>query len=371
MNLLRITQLLKFYSSDPPATLDVQAAPPSTVEARPTQRGKIHPEAERLPSKTIKNDKKFTTRLADRNDLEAMAELFGSHNYGPQKVEWLRWKYFDNPDGPAKIFIGEDPDGKFVALRAHMPRYFVSEKTGRFFARNSVDMFVANSYRGTGVYTAVWELCRSGDYPIVGFPNKRAKKLIANLPGDVRVDYPVDEWWYPVVLGKTIRNNLLQFLEPALNLISRCYSFLWLGGRVKGLYMQPMERFVRDYSFEPHFIQGVRTAEFLNWRFIDNPMRNFSVYGFFDNDGANIGYCVFKFCRSAGIIYDLVLTRYARGCLKLLVEHFREKRVTHIIFKCIGFKMRKYGFVRIGSPGYFDVLNTPQGKWKITMADKD
>lgn len=358
---------MRFSSSDPQPVLESPAAVPFSVAREKSKYSK----AEHPPSKKIKDEKKFTTRFAGRDDLEAMAELFSSHNYGPQKVEWLRWKYFDNPDGPAKIFIGEDPEEKIIALRAHMPRYFTSAKTGKFFACNSVDMFVAESCRGTGVYTSVWRLCRSGNYPIIGFPNRRAKQLIANLPGDARIDYPVDEWWYPVVLGRTIRRNLFQFLVPLVNAVSRFYSFLWLGRNTKGLYMRPIERFVQDYSFEPQFIQGIRTADFLNWRFIDNPMQKFSAYGFFDKDGVNIGYCVLKFCKSTGIIYDLVLTRHNRTCLNLLIKHVRQKRVTHIIFKCIGFKMWKYGFIRIGSPGFFDVLNTPQGKWKITMADKD
>lgn len=297
-----------------------------------------------------------------------MAELFRSHNYGPQKVEWLRWKYFDNPDGRAKIFVGEDPEGKIIALRAHMPRYFTSQRTGKFFVRNSVDMFVAESYRGTGVYTAVWKLCRTGDYPIIGFPNKRAKQLIANMPGDVRIDYPIDEWWYPLALGNLYgKNNPLASVADAF---SKVYSFLYLGRRPREAQMKPVQRFERDYSLEPEYIQGVRSAEFLNWRFIDNPIDEYCVYEFCSK-GESLGYCVYFIEASVGKIYDLVLTGSPRSCLRLLMDHLREKGAAHLIFKSIGFQMRRYGFIRIGSPGYFDILNTPQGKWKITLADKD
>ena len=99
-------------------------------------------------------------------------------------------------------------------------------------------------------------------------------------------------------------------------------------------------------------------------------MRSFFSYEFLSEE-RSIGYCVYDTDNSFAKIYDLVLTYRARGCLRLLVDHFREHGLSHIIFKSVGFPMRRYGFIRIGSPGDFDTLNTPQGKWLVTFADKD
>jgi hypothetical protein len=100
-------------------------------------------------------------------------------------------------------------------------------------------------------------------------------------------------------------------------------------------------------------------------------MRSFRVHEFLDNDNQSCGYCVYGIGDSAASIYDLVLNRRARKCLRLLVNHLREQRLSHFTFKSIGFRMRKYGFIRLGSPGEMDALNTPSGKWRITLADKD
>jgi hypothetical protein len=39
----------------------------------------------------LKGEMKHVCRLGGENDVEGMVELFRSHNYGLQKVEWLRW----------------------------------------------------------------------------------------------------------------------------------------------------------------------------------------------------------------------------------------------------------------------------------------
>ncbi|RJP16109.1 MAG: hypothetical protein C4520_19025 [Candidatus Abyssobacteria bacterium SURF_5] len=320
---------------------------------------------------TKEPEKHFICRLGDEGDLEGITELFKSHEYGPKDVEWLRWKYFRNPDGKANIFLAEDQNGKIIALRAHMPRLFTSEKTGVFLARQSVDLFVAKASRGSGVYSAVWRLCRTGNYPIVSFPNKIAKQLTWNMPGDVRIYIPIDEWWYPLAIGGMFRSRVLKPVAPAANAVSRLYSRLWLGRKTHGLHMKPVRSFERSYSLDHSFLQGVRSAEYLNWRFIDNPVRRYSVYEFFNHENTSLGYCVYYIDKTAAQVYDLVISSHTRACLRLLSDHFRERQISHLIFKSIGFRMRKYGFIRIGSPGFMDTLNTPSGTWLVTIGDKD
>jgi hypothetical protein len=347
----------------------MRKAPPSSTYF-PASDECGHGEGARAGS-PLKGEMKHVCRLGGESDVEGMVELFRSHNYGLQKVEWLRWKYFDNPDGHARIFLCEDADRKIIGLRAHMPRYFTSAKTGTFFARHSVDMFVAKAQRRAGVDAAIWKFCRSnGDYPIIGFPNKLSKRLTKNMPGDVRIYHPMDEWWYPLAVGRLIHLKW-QSIGALADALSRLYALLWLGRSPKAIRMTPLERFRRDYCHDLEYIQGLRSARFLNWRFIDNPMRSFCVYEFLDSNHQSGGYCVYAIDDSAASIYDLVLNRRARKCLKLLVDHLREQQLSHVTFKSIGFRMRKYGFIRLGSPGDMDALNTPSGKWRITLADKD
>ncbi len=313
-----------------------------------------------------KEKAQYLCREADESDLEGIAELFRSHDYGIKDPEWLRWKYFQNPAGRARVLVGEDSNGAIVALRAYMPRLFTSEKTGPFSVRQAVDWFVAKAHRGSGVYSQLREFAVARrDFPSIGFPNEISRRITKTYPGDVRVYHPVDEWWYPIRLG-----NPNQAPDSLAAMVSRAYAFFWLGKRSRHARMAPLERFTKDYALDPAFIHGVRTAEFLNWRFIDNPTRRFRAYEFLDGD-ESAGYCVYDIDRSLAKIYDLVVPRRARRCLRLLVDHLRDRGISHIIFKSVGFRMRKYGFVRIGSPGDLDTLDTPQGKWLITLADKD
>lgn len=331
----------------------------------------VAPFQEKREDEKTDRAKKYLCREGHEADLEEIAELFRSHKYGPQEANWLHWKYFANPEGRAKIFLGVELNGAIVALRAHTPRFFSSYRTGTFQVMQSVDWFVAKANRGTGVYSQLREFSRlRRELPVIGFPNETSRRITKTFPGDTRVYFPIDEWWYPITLSEGLSVGFKKVIGTTSEDLSRLYTLCWLGKHPKHLRMEPLERFSRDYSLNLDFIHGVRSADYLNWRFVDNPMRRFSIYELLKED-RSIGYCVYDTAASFAKIYDLVLTHHPRGCLRLLVDHFRDRGMSHIIFKSVGFSMRRYGFIKIGSPGDFDTLNTPQGKWLVTFADKD
>jgi len=318
-----------------------------------------------------KREGHYTCRYGNEQDLKSIARLFRSHNYGPATVEWLRWKYFENPDGQARIFLGLDTNGAVVAIRVHMPRLFTSKKHGTFEVRQSVDWFVAEANRGTGVYSQLREFSRlTRDYPIIGFPNKRSRLITKTYPGDVRIYYPIDEWLFPITAERFVGKESHGYTNSLTDRFLKSYSVAWLGRLPKTVRMEPLKRFQKDYALNTDAIFGFRSAEYLNWRFIDNPVRSFFATEFFEGS-RSLGYCVYNFEGSFVKIYDLVLNSRTRACLRLLVEHLRQNLISHIVFKSVGFNMRKYGFIRTGSPGDLDTLNTPRGKWMITLADKD
>jgi len=315
--------------------------------------------------------KEYTCREAKESDLAGIAELFRRHNLAANRVDMLIWKYFKNPDGPAKIYIGEDSKGAIVATRIYLPRMFTSLNTGDFLVRQSVDLLVAEEHRGTGVYSEVRQFQRDRrDYPAIGLPNELAKRITRTYPGDKRVYYPLDEWRYPVKPGQLFQKKPYRPLAPLANVLSRFYTFLWFGKHPKSIQMRPITRFERDYSLDPHFIHGIRSAEYLNWRFIDNPLKSFLCHEFME-DGRSLGYCVHEIRDSIAVILDLVLTHRHRGCLRVLVDHCRSKGISQLAFTSVGFRMRKFGFMRRGSAGDLDTVDTPPGEWLVTLADKD
>ncbi len=159
---------------------------------------------------------------------------------------------------------------------------------------------------------------------------------------------------------------------PLVDAVSRLYAWYWLGKPPADLTMRPVTRFDHDFEVDTPLIHGVRSAEYLNWRFIDNPMYDYAAHKFLEND-KSIGYCVYTVVRSKAEIYDFVVKQRKRGCLRLLIEHFRSKGIIHMRFRGIGLHLRKYGFIRRR-----DTLNqcratmdAPRGPWMLTLADRD
>ena len=316
-------------------------------------------------------ENEYTCREGDKSDLPELAELFRRHNFAANRADILDWKYFKNPDGPAKMYLGIDSKGAIVATRIYLPRIFTSLKTGDFLVRQSVDLLVAKEHRGSGVYSKVRELqTEKRDYPAIGLPNERAKLITRTFPGTKRVYYPLIEWRYPIAPGNVFQSRPYAMPAPLAKGLSRLYTFLWLGKHQKNIQLIPITRFERDYSLDPHYIHGVRSAEYLNWRFIDNPLQSYFCHEFVEN-GRSLGYCVHQVCDSIAVIFDLVLTDRKRGCLRALVDQCRSQGITQLAFTCVGFRMRKLGFLKSGKVGDLDTADTPPGDWLITLADKD
>jgi hypothetical protein len=187
---------------------------------------------------------------------------------------------------------------------------------------------------------------------------------------------PIVNWAFPVAAGNLIASKPYGFLAPLVNVLCRVYTFLRLGGVPANLHMEPLERFINDYKVTTTLIHGVRSAAYLNWRFIDNPMQQFKVYEFRDGSG-NIGYCVYKILESSAEIYDFVASRRERACLRLLVENLRKGGFSYLNFPGVGLNLRRLGFFDRGSDSDFTAFRprrgpkVPEGDWMLTFCDRD
>ena len=145
---------------------------------------------------------------------------------------------------------------------------------------------------------------------------------------------------------------------------------MWLAASPRGLEMKPVERFRTDYELDPVIIHGIRSADYLNWRFIDNPIGRYSVSEFIDADEP-IGYCAYAQVGSVAVVCDFVTKRRYRNCLRLLVDHLYGRGFARIRFTGAGLKLRKYGFVRGRATGQYIKFKLPDGDWLITGCDTD
>ena len=313
------------------------------------------------------NRNDYTFREGGERDYESIEGLFRRHDYGPNNAEgWTRWKYLGNPDGPARVFVAEDPRKTIVGVLAYLPRRFTSAETGTFTVMRVVDIFVEAELRKQGVFLPLLELARSRmDVPKIGVPND-ASIAFASGPGwhDLA---PHQSWKFPVLVGGLIAGKSV---APVANAFSRIYESLWLPGRPRDLEMRPIARFERDYVLAPSLIHGVRSAEYLNWRFVDNPVRMYSTHEFFEGDEA-IGYCAYAHGSSSAVLSDFVTRRHPRNCLRLFVDHCRDSQLTHVAFSGVGLRLKKLGFVMHGLDGSCKAFKVPKGRWMVTPCDTD
>jgi hypothetical protein len=315
----------------------------------------------------------FTCRVAEESDFPGIVELFRRNGFGPRQLDWIKWKYLRSPDGPVRLHIATTPDEKVIAIIARLPRRFTSAQTGPFLIFQVIDMLVDEKVRGKGVYSRLAESNRSRDYLTFGFPNEFSERTMKE---EVDTVLPIEIWQFPVSVGRVIAGKAYGFLFSLADALSRLYTFLWLGRSPKSLEMKPINRFERDFELDPRLLHGVRSADYLNWRFIDNPNPEWSAFEFFDRE-RSIGYCVYAEVRGVAKIFDLVVSQNYRKCLRALVNHCFNSRITHIEFEGVGLELGKYGFLRRRSgrklvlSDTWGGLKVPQGHWFVTLADKD
>jgi|GEM_PF-3113862 len=308
-------------------------------------------------------------RKATEEDLPGIAELLHQRDERTDLLDSLLWKYQKGPDGPGQIIIAENPDGGIVGMMAYLPRRFTSHGTGPFYLMQGVDAFVPKALRGKGIYSEITALARREmNVPKIAFPNELS--IGFGVKFGWRALSPLRIWRFPVALGLPWPKKYFRFLAPMANTFSRLYTACWTGPVPKDLRMKPVDRFRRDYTAEGVRIQGIRSADYLNWRFIDNPMRTYFAYEFLRGD-ENIGYCVYAKRNLSAEIFDFITVRKRRKCLRLLVEHLRCEQISHLCIRGIHLRVARLGFLPGGTHRRCIVFKAPKGKWVISMCDSD
>ncbi len=308
-------------------------------------------------------------RKAREEDFQGIAELLRERDEGENLLESLRWKYLQCPDGPGTILVAEDLDGRVVGMMAYVPRRFASARTGSFSLMQGVDAFVPKRLRAKGIYSGITALARREmNVPKIAFPNELS--IGFGVKFGWRVLAPLRVWRFPVAPGLSLSTTPFRPLATIANVLSRAYAACWTGMLPRNLRMQAVKRFKQDYVEPGDRIQGIRSADYLNWRFIDNPMRTYSAYEFLEGN-EQIGYCVYAKHKTSAEIFDFTTTRRRRKCLRMLLEHCRRQQISHLNFRGIHLRLRRLGFLPGGTRGTVIVFRAPPGKWMITMCDSD
>jgi len=326
----------------------------------------------------IKNEDNIIIREAAEDDFQKIAELLSRHRYIPEQpswsssdyLEWLRWKFLDNPDGRGRVFVAEDSSRGIIGLNPFLPRLFTSAATGEFLGYHGVDAFVDPAMRGKNAYSRIYLYAMDVlNAPKVSFPSKVAMRV--TVREGARTAALFDKWSFPLIVERPASRPASALVGFIANAFLKFYASVWLGRRATDVEMKHVTEFGRDFELDSAFIHGIRSAAFLNWRFIRNPLHTYMAYEFLEG-GKSIGYCVYRAKRSNAEIYDFAVERRRKDCLRMLVEHCRAEGRTRLNFRGINLRMRWLGFMRGQERNSsFTVFRVPEGPWMITLGDRD
>lgn len=235
---------------------------------------------------------------ATPEEFPQIIDLFQKYDFALVEKDWFDWKHLKNPNGHAQVFKLLDGD-RLDGTVAVIPQTF-HKGDRELIAMQAVDGLMGRSLRGKGLFNDVMAFVATLDLHENDTPLFRLG--FASLPGSMKALENVG-WFklsrfriYKAILdtsalaclpGSTI---LSIFLKPLL-WIYRAWLFRGLG-RIE---VRKIDRFTEGMNrFQPEDrIIGDRSADFLNWRVIDNPRDTLHAFGFYHH-GKLVGYVVCK-----------------------------------------------------------------------------
>ncbi len=312
----------------------------------------------------------YTFREAGAEDFPAIETLFAGEGVEPG---WAVWKYLQNPDGQARVFVAEGEDKVIVGTLAYVPRTFVLPDAEPLTALQVVDIYLRDDLRNQYVFLGLLGYARrhiSGAR--IGVPNEFSEVFAAGQNWRVLGQY--ERRCFPAAVGELWAGKALGRIAPLLNGLAGIYRTVFLSGDHQDVAMQPVTRFQRDFVAGSGVIHGVRTANYLNWRFINNPFGRYQAFEFVRN-GECLGYCVFTQLEFSGsrslVLSDFMTASHRRGCMRLLVDYARQRSLALVVYRGMGLNLGKLGFVRRG-PGHDCVASdVPDGEWIANLCDID
>ena len=342
----------------------------------------------------------------DKSDLENMAAL-GENNYTKQNdianMPFLEWQCFDNPAGRARVAVATDEDsGEIVGEITQMPMKF------RYFGKEIVASCLVNSlikkeYRKISLFYQLqvesfdsykdnafaFAVPNPFSYPL--FSRLFFCKTVAQLP---LLLLPV----HPKAL---VQAKISQGFAKIIPNISYKGVPCHISQKIAVSLLSADEITVFDAFWEKvkdkYPIMGVRTSDYMTWRYIDIPTRDYSI--FVAKNGADIeGYCIVRRDELQGIrtgfLMDfLVLPGHKEAAMALLrhsIAYLNENGVdligTLMLPHCEEYRyLKRYGFLNcpekflpqpfpliikrneISEDGRLD----EDGNWYLTMGDYD
>ena len=316
----------------------------------------------------------WSVRAYEKGDENGIFELVKAvhpeRKYEREKwMRWWRWMYTENPAGDSRIWIA-DHDGKIVG---QYPLILVNMKFGKqiITASQNIDLMTHPDYRHQGIFStleqkALNEAGKEGISITYGFPNEPA------YPGHLKSGWfdvcPLQLMIMPLnlenVLKKRIKNKLLLKI---CTVIGKLIIYLFYRAKkppeVPGLIISRTSSFDDRIAMlwkkvsDEHDIIVVRDKEYLNWRYINLPDVEYTIY-LAEKDDAVCGYvvlrCINEQNQTSGYIFDILAPLDRPEVISCLLskalKYFKTENVDLIFCNMIAGKrfhkiFRKNGFI--------------------------
>jgi hypothetical protein len=273
----------------------------------------------------------YTVRAATPADLPAQAALFNVCFRKAKDDRTFAWKYLENPDGPAISRVACDERGAVVGGYSYVPRRFLRDGAPVVLMQAS-DAMTLPEWQGQGIFTGLDDVvCAAAG--AAGFPLVWAYSGRLSLKGFLRNgwrhigDAPLWRRRYRnrralARLGRA--GPVLALAAPVLDVLLGWRDRARLGARAGAPELARLSRF--DARADALFaacaprtgLVGVRSAAWLNWRYVDTPGRRQECFGLSGTDGALRGWVVAELRDGNAFLVDhLAADEAARAALLL------------------------------------------------------
>lgn len=284
-----------------------------------------------------------TYKLGDEQNIFSLVKAVWGEQV-PDRERWLKgwqWMFVNNPAGGSIIWLAEHND----KLVGEYPLVLVDMKIGGKVAKAAqiADTMTHPEYRRQGIASslgkqALRQLKTQGGALAFGFPTAEAYPLhIKSSWFDV---CPVKTVVRPLNLRNLVKGRLVQnrLLSSSLSTIGglaiKAISRLRKPPEVDGLTITRLSSF--DHRFDDFWQQVcddyniivVRSKDYLNWRYVDSPNVEYTVYAA-EKEGKVCGYIVLGHKYYHGLVLGHVVDIIAPLNQHDIIQNLISKAVAH------------------------------------------
>lgn len=293
----------------------------------------------------------------------------------PEKERWMkgwRWMHVNNPIGTSRIWVAEH-SGKVVGVHLLV---VMNIKAGGKIVKGGqpIDTMTHPEYRHQGISSTLWkklltEAAKEGICLEFAFPTQQ-QYLVRMKSG----------WLHPCnfqLMYKPINLNNIAKYYISNRLLSRLCTII--GNFVIKLFFKAGKptivgglRIIRASSFDGRIndfwkkvsadygIILVRDKKYLNWRFVDDPNKDYTIY-IAEKDGEICGYTVLRSRKADGLAIGNILDILApvrheeiiRSLISKAVEYFEQEKVDLIACKMVANKVYRKSYLKCGFIPHF------------------